>query len=161
MPVTNSKNLSLQKKSAARIAAVQCLYKIAVNEEKLDPEKQTKFLRAQLGNNQAEQKITIGAAVEPNYALYETILASVKTYRQEIDKIIASTLSKEWKVERMSPLLLAILQAAIAEMLFGKATPLKIIQDEYSNLTRSFFSEKEVNFVFAALASACQNYDKL
>ncbi len=159
MPVTNAKNLSLQKKSAARVAAVQCLYKIAINKETLDPVKQVASLKVQLFKNPEEQKATIGAAVEPNYPLLEAILTGVKGHRKDIDKMISSVLSKEWKLARMSPVLVAILECATAELFFTKDTPLKIIQDEYSRLTRSFFGEAEVKFVFAALAALAESYE--
>jgi len=159
MPVTNAKNLSLQKKSAARVAAVQCLYKIAMNKETLDPAKQVAALKVQLFKNPEEQKATIGAAVEPNYATLELILEAVKTSRKEIDKMINSVLSKEWKRDRMSPVLIAILSAATAELFFAKDVPLKVVQDEYSRLTRSFFGEAEVKFVFAALSALSEQYE--
>lgn len=159
MPVTNAKNLSLQKKSAARVAAVQTLYKISVTKEKLDPVKQVAALRVQLFKNPEEQKITIGAAVEPNYALFESLLAGVKENVKQIDKMINSVLSKEWKRERMSPVLVAILQCATFELFFHKQTALKVIQDEYSRLARSFFSEAEVNFVYAVLAALNESYE--
>lgn len=159
MPVTNAKNLSLQKKSASRVAAVQCLYKLVINKETLDPTKQVAALRVQLFKNPEEQKATIGAAVEPNYQLMEAILAAVKSHRKDIDKMINSILSKEWKRERMSPVLIAILQCATAEFFFTKETPLKVVQDEYSKLTRSFFGEKEVKFVFAAMAALEESYE--
>lgn len=159
MPVTNAKNLSLQKKAASRIAAVQCLYRLAMNKETLDPAKQLSALKVQLFRNPEEQKATIGAAVEPNYPLYEAILVGVHERGKDIEKMLNSVLAKDWKKERMSPVLIAILQAAIAEMFFAKDTPAKVVLDEYVRLTRSFFSEKEVKFVFAVLSALSENYE--
>lgn len=161
MPVTNAKNLSLQKKSAARVAAVQCLYRLAMNKETLDPAKQVSALKVQLFRNPEEQKATIGAAVEPNYTLLEAILVGVKKSGKEIEKMMGTVLSKDWKRERMSPVLIAILQCSIAELFFAKdkETPLKVVLDEYSRLTRSFFGEKEVKFVFAVLTALSENFE--
>jgi transcription antitermination factor NusB len=159
MPVTNAKNLSLQKKSASRVAAAQILYTASVNKIALDPARHTAALKVQLFKNPEEQKAIIGAAVEPNYTLLEAILTAAKSKKKEIDKMIDSVLSKEWKRERMSPVLIAILQCATAELFFHKETPLKVIQDEYSRLTRSFFGEAEVKFVFAALAGMSESYE--
>lgn len=159
MPVTNAKNLSLQKKSAARVAALQTLYKLAVNKESLNPEKQVAALRAQLFKNPDEQKATIGAAVEPNYNVMQAILSAIAEHKKDIDKMINSVLDKDWKINRMSPVLVAILQCATAEYFFTKDTPFKIIQDEYSRITRSFFGEAEVKFVFAALAALDESYE--
>lgn len=159
MPVTNAKNLSLQKKSAARVAAVQCLYKVSLTKEKWDAAKQVANLKVQLFKNPDEQKVMIGAAVEPNYTLLAAILEGVKENGKDIDRMINSVLSKEWKRERMSPVLVAILQCATFELFFHKETPLKVIQDEYSRLTRSFFGEAEVKFVFAALVALNESYE--
>lgn len=159
MPVTNAKNLSLQKKSASRVAAVQCLYTLAMNKETLDPARRVAALRVQLFKNPEEQKATIGAAVEPNYPMFESILEAVKTSRKDIDKMINSVLSKEWKRERMSHVLLAILTCATAELFFAKSTQFKVVQDEYTRLTRSFFGEAEVKFVFAAISSLNEQYE--
>ncbi len=159
MPVTNAKNLSLQKKSASRVAAVQCLYRVTINKEKWDAAKQVANLRVQLFKNPEEQKIQIGAAVEPNYTLLEAILDGVQTNQKDIDKMVNSILNKDWKRERMSPVLIALLQCATFELFFHKETPLKVIQDEYSRLTRSFFGEAEVKFMFAALISLSESYE--
>jgi transcription antitermination factor NusB len=159
MTITNAKNLSLQKKSAARLAAVQCLYKVAMLKTTLNPEQELSALRVKFFRNPEEQKAQIGVAVEPNYPLLEALLVGVKAHRKEIDTMMGSVLSKEWKRDRMSPVLVAILQAAIVEYFFHKDAPLKVIQDEYCHLTRSFFSEKEVKFMFAALAALDEQYE--
>lgn len=159
MPVANAKNLSLQKKSASRVAAVQHIYRLLVTKEKLDVARQVSALKVQLFKNPEEQKATIGAAVEPNYTLYESLLVAFEEHRKDMDKMIDSVLSKEWKRERMSPVLIAILYAAIAELFFAKETPRKVVQDEYSRITRSFFGEREVKFIFAAIAKLAESYE--
>lgn len=159
MPVTNAKNLSLQKKSASRVAAVQCLYKLALTRETLEPARQVAALKVQLFKNPEEQKATIGAAVEPNYPFLEQILEAVKTHRKDMEKMVGSVIDKDWKQNRMSPVLIAILHCAIAELFFAKETPLKVVQDEYSRLTRSFFGEREVKFVFAVISALNEQYE--
>lgn len=159
MTITNAKNLSLQKKSAARLAAVQCLYKLAMVKGTLNPEQELSALRVLFFRNPEEQKAQIGVAVEPNYTLLEALLVGVKKHRKEIDEMINSVLSKEWKRERMSHVLIAILQVAIVEYFFNKEAPLKMIQDQYCHLTRSFFGEPEVKFMYASLAALDEKYE--
>lgn len=159
MSVNNAKNLSLQKKSASRVAAIQAIYKCAVMKDTMDVARQVIDLRVQLHRNADEQKLLIGAAVEPNYTLYEAILSGVETHKKDIEKAFNSVLAKNWKSERMSPVLIAILQCACFELLFHKDTNLKVILDEYSRITRSFFSEKEVNFIFAAITAMSEQYE--
>jgi N utilization substance protein B len=67
-------------------------------------------------------------------------------------------LSEQWKRERMSPVLVAILQCGIFEMFFAREISPKIVIDEYARLTRHFFEEPEVHFVHAALSKLARKY---
>jgi N utilization substance protein B len=157
-PSGSNANMSLQKKSAARMAAVQALYMLAVNGEKMSPAQQVVMLRKQLAGNKTEQKLQVGSSVEPNYKLMESLLDGIEKRGIEIDTRLNNTLSAEWKRERMSPLLLAILQCGIFELFFDKEVNTKIIVNEYTRLTRHFFADAEVNFVHAALSKLVQQY---
>jgi transcription antitermination protein NusB len=152
-------NVSLQKRTAARMAAVQCLYTLAMNGETLSPAQQVVLLKRQLSNNRSEQKLQVGEAVEPNYKLMETLLDGIEKWGPDIDKRLNSALSTQWKRERMSPLLVAILQCGIFELFFDKEVSPKIIINEYTKLTRSFFADAEVDFVFAALSKLSRQYN--
>jgi len=151
-------NPSLQKKTGARMAAVQCLYTAGFGEEKNTPAQAVARLKKQLEGNREEQKLQTGMALEPNYKLLERLLEGVHANIDEIDKRMDSVLSAEWKRERMSPLLIAILQCAIYEMFFDKEIHPKIVIDEYTRMTRSFFAEPEVNFVHGALSKLAEIY---
>ncbi len=144
-------NPSLQKKSAARIAAVQCVYERLISDEPPTPEQQISNLKKRLINNTDEQKLTLGVMLEPNYPLVGAILEGTIQYKTDIDKRIDGTLSKEWTRERMSHILIAILQCAVFELFFYKDTKHKILIDEYTSLTSRFFAEAEVNFVNGVL----------
>lgn len=151
-------NPSLQKKTAARMAAVQSLYTFAVSGDVFTPAQQVVFLKKQLANNKDEQKLRVGAAVEPNYKLVENILAGIEQWSETINTRMQETLNEKWKKERMSPLLIAILQCGIFELFFDKDISPKIVIDEYTKLTRSFFADAEVDFVHGALSSLARKY---
>jgi len=151
-----TQNPSLQKKSAARMAAVQCLYALSVADVKFTPEQQVAMLKLQLSGNTNEQKLRSGVPLEPNYKLLETILSGVDKWRADIDTRLAALLSKDWAHGRTSPLLIAIFQCAIFEMLFDKDIAPKIVIDEYTRLARSFFPGPEVDFVHGALSKLAQ-----
>ena len=154
-----SLNPSLQKKSAARMAAAQCLYRGVMNDAKTPtPSAQVAALKAQLKNNRSEQKLMVGAPIEPNYALLETILSGVSEWQEKIDERLNSTLTGEWTRERMSPLLIVILQCAIFELFFHKDNKPGIIIDEYTRLARSFLEDGDVNFVYGALSGLSKQY---
>lgn len=151
-------NPSLQKKTAARMAAVQCLYTLSITGETRTPQQLVAALKKQLANNAEEQKLVVGQAVEPNYAFVETLLQDIDTWRPDIDQRLDGVLKANWKRERMSPLLVAILQCAIAEMIFGKGVKATIVIDEYTRLTRRFFADAEADFVHGALHALAQQH---
>lgn len=153
MTISESKksNPSLQKKSAARIAAVQCVYERIISESPPTAEQQISNLKTRLANNTDEQKLTLGVMLEPNYPLVSAILEGTIEWQTDIDKRIDGILSKEWTRERMSPILISILQCAIFELFFYKDTKHKILIDEYTSLTSRFFAEAEVNFINGVL----------
>ncbi len=140
------------------MAAVQCLYRQSVNKEITDPAVQVAALKKQLANNKDEQKLQVGMAVEPNYTLLENILSGVEQWHHDIDKQIDSKLSKEWSRARMSPLLLAILQCGVFEMIYFKDTNPKIVIDEYTRLSRSFFADAEAGFVHGLLSALAPDH---
>jgi len=151
-------NLSLQKKTAARIAAVQCLYQQAVMSEAMTPAAQIAALKASLKDNRSEQKLRVGLEVEPHYPLVEALLSGVAAESGEITIRLEGALSGEWKRERMSPLLVAILQCAIVEMFFHKGISARVVIDEYTRLARRFFADREVNFIHGALSKLVEQY---
>ena len=152
------KNPSLLKKSAARMVAVQLIYQAAMLGEALTPDAAVKRMKAQLKDNTGEQKLLTGSATEPDYPLLSKLLAGVIEWGGEIEKRLGETLNTKWKKERMSKLLVAILECAIFEMFFFKEVKRGVIIDEYTRLARHFFEEDEVNFVYAALTSLAKKY---
>ncbi len=151
-------NPSLQKKSAARIATVQCLYTQTFHDTVPSTAQQVDRLKNRLKHNEGEQKLVVGRAIEPNYKMVEDLLEGIANNIDEINTRLNSVLSSEWKRERMSPVLIAILQCGIYELFFGKEVKPNIIMDEYSRITRSFFSDAEVGFVYGAFATLNQQY---
>lgn len=158
-PAKPRPNTSLQKRTAARIAAIQCIYTRSFHDIKLVPAKQVEILKERLHNNKQEQELVVGMRLEPNYKFVESLLDGVESEIDEINHRIDSVLSVQWKRERMSQVLVAILQCAVYELFFGALTKPKIIIDEYVKITRGFFSDAEVDFVYGMLNSLVQRYE--
>lgn len=69
-----------------------------------------------------------------------------------IDEYITSGLQSGWKMERIDPVLYAILAAATDEMMDpSKETPPEILVKEYADLAADFFDTSETAFVNAYL----------
>lgn len=150
-------NPSLRRKSAARMAAVQCLYRQAITGDTASADEQTSRLKKQLANNAEEQRLMVGSALEPDYAMLTRILDGVMRQKDDIHAAIDAQLSGGWSRERMSVLMVALLQCGVFEMLFDKDLGHPVVISEYTQLARHFFDAKDVDFVHAVLSRVTPN----
>ena len=137
-------NRSLQEKSAARLAAVQLLYKTALTGGKLAPAR----LMAEYQEYLAEEE---KPPVKPNATLLSKLLEGMEAHGEAIEPWVEQCITGAWKKERMSPLLLAILRLGIFELAHFRETKTPVIVNEYATLTGRFFGAAETGFVNAAL----------
>lgn len=151
-------NPSLQKKTAARVAAVQCLYTLAIlGEAQIPADNIVEELRERLHDNREEQKLLVGVPFEPNYALMKALLEGVRDHREELNARMDERLRTGWKRERMSPLLVAILRCSMVELSLEKPTKPAIVIDEYTRIARNFLSDMEANFVHGFLSKLVEH----
>jgi len=130
--------------SAARLAAVQALYQIAL----ADGSAQTvieEFVRHRLGSK-GEEPIA-GA----DRGLFVTLVEGVAARGEELDSMIAANLAEDWKMERIQPILLAVLRAGTFELLARGEVPPRVVITEYVDIAHAFFEGREPAFVNAVL----------
>ncbi len=139
--MTAAPNLSLQKKSAARLAAVQCLYQQAMSGR---PPKAEDYLSGR----------SWGKDTAPDAALLRKLLEGMAEHDAALNEQVEQLLTNDWKKERMSPLLLAVLKSALFELRFLQKLPAPVVINEYVTLAARFFDERETAFVNAALNAA-------
>jgi len=139
--------LSLRRKSSARVAAVQCIYRLKITDEATLPEKLLEEYLAQWQDDKSSGSRVISRDAEPDTAYLRKLLTGVMEHKEEIDAIIKSSLNDKWTVERMSPLLLAIIACAVYETNYSHSLKPPVIIDEYVTLTSRFFEVQEVGFV--------------
>lgn len=139
--------LSLRKKSSARVAAVQCLYQMKVTGESHAPEKlMTNYLDHWQEDHDGGDR-AFSKDAEPDKSMLRKLLTIAAENATEIDTLIRGSLNEKWTVERMSPLLVAILTSAVVELRFIRTPPAPIIIDEYVTITGRFFESSEMGFV--------------
>lgn len=139
--------LSLRKKSSARVAAVQCLYQMRLTGEQAAPEDAlTSYLSHWQEDHEGGDR-AFSKDAEPDKSLLRKLLTTTADNAAEIDTLIRASLTEKWTVERMSPLLLAILTCALVELRFIRSLSAPIIIDEYVTITGRFFESSEMGFV--------------
>lgn len=149
--------LSLRKKSSARLAAVQCLYKTKVTGETSNAEKLMTHYLDHWQDDHAGEDRAFSKDAEPDKSLLRKLLTASIENASEIDEIIRSSMTEKWTMERTSPLLLAIITCGIVEMRFIRALSAPIIIDEYVTITGRFFESAEMGFVNGLLDKLAAN----
>ena len=132
------------RRSAARLACVQALYEIDVSGASSDPvlrEFMTeRWKNAGNGSNLAE----------PDIAFLADLVHGVCTQSPRLDREIEAALD-EWSLERLEILLRAILRAGAFELAERPDIPIKVVINEYVDVTHAFFAGRETALVNAVL----------
>lgn len=154
-------NPSLNRKSAARMAATQCIYQTVMNAGTISPEQLVEQykLRAQdapepddededeSGATAEELAAAVHTSAEPDYRYLLQLLEGWQTHRPAIEQSLDDSLLEGWTRKRMSPLMVAILCCALTERQLHPSLKPAVWVDEYVTLTGRFFSEQETGFV--------------
>ena len=89
--------------------------------------------------------------------LFARIMRGAATHTEDLDQLIASHLASGWAMNRLDPVLRAILRAAAGEMRDMGGPPAKVVIKEYMDVAHGFFGGEEPRFcngVLDALARA-------
>lgn len=135
-------NPKAQRRSAARLAAVQILYSMEIAgigvEESL----------AQGGTGLGGED---QPAAEPDGALVAFLVRGAAADREHLDQLIGDELADDWTMERLEALLRAILRAATCELGTRPKTPARVAISEYVDIAHAFYSGPEPGLVNAVL----------
>lgn len=141
MPAASQTNSNAHAgRRSARLAAVQALYQMELTGN--DAEAVAQEFCEHRFRDQAE------CADE---ALFRQIVGGVPHHQVDLDRAVASSLSKDWKLQRIDSILRAILRAAAFELIGREDVPARVVIDEYIEIARRFFDAEECGFVNAVL----------
>ncbi|MBC8338790.1 MAG: transcription antitermination factor NusB [Rhodospirillales bacterium] len=171
----NGINPTGNRRSSARLAAVQALYEMdmvdadadAVLEEFMlkrwttGEDEQGKFgqtaepgeaLAAYLGQNGGSDDGDGNgngdlALVEPDRDWLRDLVQGVAENRDKLDGLIGPVLKGEWTVERLEPLIRVLLRAAIYELDNKPSVPASVVINEYMNVAHAFFEGPETGLI--------------
>lgn len=150
-PGVNTQNRkSLLRKRAARLAAVQALYSMLLEDVKTTPQKLVNTILGQWEDSKADGDDVLPTDAMPDKTLLSTVLEAALENRAKLDASIDSIIMPGWSRERTSVVLQAALMAAGAEWLAStRAAP--VLVDEYVAVGTSMLSEEEVAYLHKAL----------
>ncbi len=147
--------------SRARLAAVQAVYQLVLF--KRDPKEiidqffydlNQEYL--ELLNLEGQEKSDFRFWV--NFEYFECLVD--RTYQNQalFEEIISKKLKKGWKIEFLNQLLYAILCVGVYEIIHCPKVPVKVVLNEYTNISSDFLSKKETAFVNSILENIAKEY---
>ena len=137
---------AIRARTASRVAAVQALFQ----SEQAGTSAETvidEFVRHRLGELPQGDKSTGGfeegripAAEVP---LFARIVRAAAARAEATDLMLTELLPAEWKLERLDPVLRALLRAASAELAMADGPPSRVVINEYLDIAHGFFTGEE------------------
>ena len=150
----------INKKSIARIAAVQAIYQnILQNNEDMDDIMQNVLSFYQ--NDSAITNLPENLKISLSISHFKMLVKSVFANINKLDKIIDNHLTNGKDSTRMPILLRALLRASICELLFCPTTPAKVVINEYTDIANDMLNEHEIGFVNSVLDKIAKEHTRL
>lgn len=141
---------SIRRKHSARVAAIQCLYQIGIHGMPQDLGDYIENFARELERSIKEGDRDRALPIAPQRSLFTSIVHGVCVKKPELEARIRDSLKAGWKLERLSAVMVALLEAALWELNYSVAKP-AVVVDEYVTLAREFLDEPEAGFINALL----------
>ena len=135
----------VNKRGAARLAAVQALYQMDVGGRGI-METVAEYEAHRLGREVDGEQYR---EADPQW--FRKIVSGVVEHQKELDPHVARTLLDGWPLSRIDALLRAILRAGTYELLHRKDVPHAVVITEYVDIARAFYGDDEPKLVNAVL----------
>ncbi len=137
--------MSLDQRSAARLAVVQALYQMEVAGKGLNE------VFAEFESHWIGREIE-GVQYKPaEVTFFRDVLQGVLTDQVAIDRQIDRALSGGWPLARVEAIMRAALRAGAYELRARKDVPPRVVIKEYVDVTAAFFGRTESGMVNAVL----------
>ena len=137
MPKSRPPAPGSRPRTSARVAAVQALFQVEqmqVSAERVIDE----FVRHRLGSEPGSG-FEDGRAPDANVPLFGRIVRTATAQQDTLDAVLAATLSADWPMERLDPVLRALLRAGAAELWMSDGPPARVVINEYLDIAHGFF----------------------
>jgi N utilization substance protein B len=129
-------------RTVARVAAVQALFQAEqgpTNPETVIDE----FIRYRLGATETDDGFEDGRVPDGDAKLFALIVRRATREQERLDAMLVGCLSADWKIERLDPVLRALIRAGAAELSMPDGPPAKVVINEYLDVAHGFFEGDE------------------
>jgi N utilization substance protein B len=137
--------VSVEERSAARLAIVQALYQMEVAGKGLNE------IYAEFESHWIGREIE-GVQYKPaELQFFRDIVKGVLDNQETIDRALDSALQGGWPLQRIESVMRAILRAGGYELGFRRDIPVKVVIKEYVDVAGAFFGATESGMINAVL----------
>lgn len=144
-------------RTGARVAAVQALFQSEQAGE--NPETVIEqFVRHRLGPGEGEEGFGEGRVPEADVRLFARLVRAAAGNIEAIDAALAGVLAKDWPLEKLDPVLRALLRAAAAELMTPHEPPMRVVINEYLDIAHGFFAGDEPRFANGVLEALARRF---
>jgi transcription antitermination protein NusB len=133
-------------RTGARFAAVQALFQTEQSGESAEAVID-QFVRHRIGQPGYEE----GGVPQADVPLFAAIVRAAAQHAETLDALIAANLAAGWPMNRLDPVLRALLRAAAAELHRPDEPPARVVIKEYLDIAHGFFEGEEPRFANGVL----------
>lgn len=150
------KELINRKRTLSRLMAIQIFYQFEFYEEQQDLSviKETVIDNYVLQQDDEIKSFRNKIDVD----LLDNLLNGISLGLIEIDYEISQLLKEGWDLDKLPDIALYILRFGAFELKFMRDIPLKVVIDEYVDISSGFFEDKKVTFINGTLENLAKNY---
>jgi N utilization substance protein B len=134
-----------EKRSAARLAAVQALYQMEIAGAGIVD------VLAEFESHWIGQEVEGVSYKKAEEAFFRDIVGGVVREQRSIDPKVDRALSEGWPLKRVDAILRAILRAGAYELSFRQDIPPRVTITEYVDVAHAFLDREEAGMVNAVL----------
>lgn len=148
-PADGGDEAAARRASAARLAAVQALYQIELSGAPAEA-----VIRDLLAYPPGDDDGAVFA--DPDPGIVGRVVRGTLQRSGEVDALIDSALTSSWSLARLEAVLRAILRAGVYEILAESDVGRGVLIDDYVEIAKAFFADKEPGLVNAVLDRLAQ-----
>ncbi|MFC3124773.1 transcription antitermination factor NusB [Pseudoroseomonas globiformis] len=135
-------------RTGSRVAAIQALFQSDLSGESTETVID-QFVRHRIGPDGGG--FEDGRVPLADVPLFTHVVRGVARQTEGMDSILAGHLAESWTVERLDPVLRALLRAAAYELSSGSEPPARVVINEYMDIAHGFFGGDEPRFANGVL----------
>lgn len=134
-----SKKSRITPRTTARIMTVQALYQSEMSDADFNHLVATILSTTELFNG---EKLP-----DHDDGFFRELLKNVLDKRDILRGKIEPYLNQDWRFERLESVMRSVLLCALYELIYDLTTPSPVVIDQYLEISKKFFSERDVAFV--------------